>query len=95
MAGVGVSDESHFVRDFKKTCGLAPARYRERFLRGGGENGARPKAGGLTVAAPPRVVTPTMQAAAPPSSVPVANLLDVGGPLADIVALLNQILGLL
>jgi len=25
----------------------------------------------------------------------VANLLDVGGPLADIVALLNQILGLL
>jgi len=25
----------------------------------------------------------------------VANLLDVGGPLADIVSLLNQILGLL
>ncbi|HEX8147808.1 MAG TPA: AraC family transcriptional regulator [Pyrinomonadaceae bacterium] len=31
MAVVGLSDESHFVRDFKKTCGLTPARYRERF----------------------------------------------------------------
>lgn len=35
MAGVGVSDESHFVRDFKKTCGLTPARYRERFRNNG------------------------------------------------------------
>ncbi len=34
MARVGVTDESHFVRDFKKTCGLTPARYRERFLGG-------------------------------------------------------------
>ena len=34
MAGVGLTDESHFVRDFKKTCGLTPARYRERFLSG-------------------------------------------------------------
>ena len=32
MACVGLTDESHFVRDFKKTCGLTPARYRERFL---------------------------------------------------------------
>jgi AraC-like DNA-binding protein len=31
MAGVGVTDESHFVRDFKKTFGLTPARYRQRF----------------------------------------------------------------
>src|SRR5215208_2105261 len=31
MAGVGLTDESHFVRDFKKTCGLTPARYRQRF----------------------------------------------------------------
>jgi len=31
MARVGVTDESHFVRDFKKTYGLTPARYRERF----------------------------------------------------------------
>lgn len=34
MAGVGVTDESHFVRDFKKCCGLTPARYRERFRDG-------------------------------------------------------------
>src|ERR1044072_3052566 len=33
MAGVGLCDESHFVRDFKKCCGLTPARYRERFLQ--------------------------------------------------------------
>ena len=31
---VGATDESHFVRDFKKTYGLTPAKYRERFLRG-------------------------------------------------------------
>ncbi len=30
---VGLSDESHFVRDFKKTYGLAPAQYRERHRR--------------------------------------------------------------
>jgi AraC-like DNA-binding protein len=34
MAGVGLTDESHFVRDFKKTYGLTPARYRERFMNG-------------------------------------------------------------
>ena len=34
MAVVGLSDESHFVRDFKKTCGLTPARYRERCFGG-------------------------------------------------------------
>jgi transcriptional regulator GlxA family with amidase domain len=32
IAHVGVTDESHFVRDFKKTHGFTPARYRERFL---------------------------------------------------------------
>ena len=32
MAGVGLADESHFVRDFKKTYGLTPARHRESFL---------------------------------------------------------------
>src|ERR1044072_1941076 len=31
MGCVGLTDESHFVRDFKKTCGLTQARYRERF----------------------------------------------------------------
>jgi AraC-like DNA-binding protein len=32
MTVVGLTDESHFVRDFKKSCGLTPARYRERFM---------------------------------------------------------------
>lgn len=34
MAQVGVTDESHFVRDFKKSYGLTPAKYRERFRNG-------------------------------------------------------------
>ena len=42
MAGVGVTDESHFVRDFKKTCGLTPARYRERFRNGAPPASATP-----------------------------------------------------
>jgi transcriptional regulator GlxA family with amidase domain len=29
---VGVSDDSHFVRDFKKALGLTPARYRALFF---------------------------------------------------------------
>jgi AraC-like DNA-binding protein len=29
---IGLADESHFVREFKKTYGLTPARYRKRFL---------------------------------------------------------------
>jgi AraC-like DNA-binding protein len=32
MAKVGVADESHFVRDFKKIHGYTPAKYRERFM---------------------------------------------------------------
>ena len=43
MARVGVTDESHFVRDFKKTHGLTPARYRERFLNGRLNEGPPPK----------------------------------------------------
>ena len=31
MAHVGLADESHFVRDFKKSYGFTPAKYRERF----------------------------------------------------------------
>jgi AraC-like DNA-binding protein len=34
MAVVGLTDESHFVRDFKKSYGLTPARYRECFVKG-------------------------------------------------------------
>jgi transcriptional regulator GlxA family with amidase domain len=30
MPRVGISDESHFVKDFKKTHGLPPVRYRHR-----------------------------------------------------------------
>ena len=32
MAKIGVRDESHFVRDFKKVYGLTPARYRDQFM---------------------------------------------------------------
>jgi transcriptional regulator GlxA family with amidase domain len=32
MASVGVSDESHFVRDFERAYGLTPGRYRERYM---------------------------------------------------------------
>ena len=31
MPRVGVKDESHFVRDFKKTHGLPPIKYRSKF----------------------------------------------------------------
>lgn len=30
MPQLGITDESHFVRDFKKTHGLPPIRYRHR-----------------------------------------------------------------
>lgn len=33
---VGLTDESHFVRDFKATYGLSPACYRTEFRRNGG-----------------------------------------------------------
>ena len=32
---VGLKDESHFVRDFKKVYGAAPTEYRMRFYAGG------------------------------------------------------------
>ena len=32
MARVGLTDESHFVRTFKKTYGCTPAKHRERFM---------------------------------------------------------------
>lgn len=34
MTRVGVTDESHFVRDFKRTYQCTPAKYRERFRNG-------------------------------------------------------------
>lgn len=33
MNEVGVNDESHFVREFKKACNLTPTQYRSRHLR--------------------------------------------------------------
>ena len=42
---IGLADESHFVRDFKKSYGLPPARYRKRFLA---ENEMMPKAATLS-----------------------------------------------
>jgi AraC family transcriptional regulator of arabinose operon len=32
MVRVGVNDQSHFVRDFKRVCGCPPVRYRMRYL---------------------------------------------------------------
>src|SRR5215204_1141036 len=74
MAGVGVSDESHFVRDFKKSCGLTPARYREYFQNGVRENGARPQTK-RTASAPAcggAAPEPAGHTAEPASSVPAA-----------------------
>jgi transcriptional regulator GlxA family with amidase domain len=33
MFKVGVKDESHFVRDFKKRFGLSPSQYRAQYLK--------------------------------------------------------------
>lgn len=33
MSKVGLSDESHFVKDFKKLHGLPPIRYRQHYRR--------------------------------------------------------------
>jgi AraC family transcriptional regulator len=38
MYRIGVSDESHFTRDFKKVYGLSPAQYRARHRGLGLEN---------------------------------------------------------
>jgi AraC-like DNA-binding protein len=40
MAGVGLADESHFVRDFKRVYGCSPAKYRGRFHRAHLDGGA-------------------------------------------------------
>lgn len=38
MHRIGVRDESHFTRDFKKAYGMSPAQYRTRHQRVGLEN---------------------------------------------------------
>src|SRR5215211_9395307 len=42
MTKIGVTDESHFVRDFKKIYGFTPAKHRERFLNGHLDKEAEP-----------------------------------------------------
>jgi transcriptional regulator GlxA family with amidase domain len=42
---VGLSDESHFVRDFKSTYGHSPAHYRSRFRNDDSGNGHKDKKG--------------------------------------------------
>lgn len=37
---VGIHDESHFVRDFKRIYGLSPTKYRARTYGGGGNSQA-------------------------------------------------------
>ena len=66
MVAVGVSDESHFVRDFKKACGLTPARYREQFLSSRPEGAEWDLQGRPGASAPPGSMA---DSPAPPSSV--------------------------
>lgn len=37
MNRIGITDESHFVRDFKQSYGMTPAQYRARYGREGSE----------------------------------------------------------
>ena len=39
MSRIGITDESHFVRDFKQSYGMTPAQYRARFGRERTEKG--------------------------------------------------------
>lgn len=41
---LGLSDETHFIREFKKACGVTPQVYRERITsdRGGGGQSKKP-----------------------------------------------------
>lgn len=39
MVKVGISDPSHFVRDFSRHYGLTPGKYRSKHFRGGGGDG--------------------------------------------------------
>src|SRR5687768_3187080 len=68
MARVGVTDESHFVRDFKKACGLTPARYRERFLGGRLDESLPPKPPRQSHAAVPSAPRPSPAWPSPTSS---------------------------
>ena len=45
MLHVGISDQSHFVKDFKKLYGLSPAKYRNQYLSQKGDSEADDKDG--------------------------------------------------
>jgi AraC-like DNA-binding protein len=70
MARVGLTDESHFIRDFKKAYGLTPARYRERFLGGLLHEG--------TLKLPPRSSVPARAASSLSTKRPPAGPPEVG-----------------
>jgi len=53
MVQVGVTDESHFVRDFKRSYGYTPAKYRERFRSGHHHKGTQDEPHGLHPAPKP------------------------------------------
>lgn len=74
MARVGVADESHFVRDFKKSYGCTPAKYRERFHRGRREDTARGERNGpdTITEPPPSYRTPDRSARAAATAAPRA-----------------------
>jgi two-component system response regulator YesN len=40
MLRVGISDQSHFVKDFKKMYGLSPAKYRSQYFNKRGDTEA-------------------------------------------------------
>jgi AraC-like DNA-binding protein len=70
MARVGLADESHFVRDFKRSYGCSPAKYRARF-RDEQNNGGPPQ---TSAPVPLLVVTyPEPKQAPRASSVPDAR----------------------
>ncbi len=51
MLHVGISDQSHFVKDFKKIYGLSPAKYRNQYLSQKGDSEADDKDGQWTATA--------------------------------------------
>ena len=67
MAAVGVFDESHFVRDFKMSFGLTPARHRARFLSSYPDEQACDGCGRMVAATDPAPLPSAVgPAAAPP-----------------------------
>ena len=77
MARVGVADESHFVRDFRKAFGMTPARYREHFLVRRADSG-----GGVRKAAPSSVPPLLVRRPSHPSQLADGRATHRRGPTA-------------